>query len=168
MYGHADKQPPFLPWRTGLGPWTCRTRWQALRARRGRRWLLDLRRAHGTARAARARHAARTHRHPDRVRGRVRVAGAAEYVEHLSDRMGGRRAGRLPRLRCRQLRAAVDDDDPSWHVCRDTQGPDPDRRRALGAVVRHRAVIVPHPPERDGPPRGLQHGASDASGRPVP
>lgn len=22
MYGHADKQPPFLPWREGLGPWT--------------------------------------------------------------------------------------------------------------------------------------------------
>ena len=90
LYGHLDKQPEMTGWREGLGPWTpVLARRQALRPRRRRRRLLDVR----VARGARARCASRAMPHARCV---VLIEGCEEsgsfdlplYIEHLRERIG--------------------------------------------------------------------------------
>ena len=89
MYGHADKQPPLLPWREGLGPWTPVVKDGLLYGRGAADdgyAMFGALTALKALRASGAGHARTTLLIEFAEESGSR--GLAEYVEHLSDRIG--------------------------------------------------------------------------------
>ncbi len=148
LYGHLDKQPPMEGWSDGLGPVDPVLRdGQALRSRRRRRRLRRVRIDRRDRRVAAPRRF--------RTRAAWYLIEACEesgshdlpaYVDALASRIGSPELDRLPRLRLRQLRAAVGDDLAARPRRRHADRHPPGRRSALGRRHRHRAVDLPHRP----------------------
>ena len=129
---------------------------QALRPRRRRRRLRDLRRDHRDPGARPPGHRAPAHRRPDRdLRGK-RLVRPAGLPRRAATAPGQREPRRLPRLGRRQLRPALAHDQPARHGQRRAQGRDPDRRHPLGRRQRPRAVELSHPAPGARPPRGFE------------
>ncbi len=137
LYGHLDKQPEMTGWAEHLGPWTAGDRGrQALRPRRRRRWLCDLRFARGDSCAAGAERRARALRGDDRsLRGIGQLRSA---VLRRSSRRAHRQtvADRVSGFGLRQLRADVADDVAARH----------DRRQSDRARCSTKACIRAMPP----------------------
>ena len=106
----------------GLGPWTPTLRGRpALRPRRRRRRLRDLRRDHRDQGARPAGHRAAALRRPDRdLRGERLARPAVLRRRARRPRSGNVAPRRLPRQRRRQLRPALAHHQPARHASRGT------------------------------------------------
>ncbi len=154
LYGHLDKQPEMTGWSDHLGPWKPVLEGDAVRSRRRRRRLCDLRlarRDHGAAGAGHRAFALRRHDRGLRGIGQLRSA-----VLRRSSRRAHRQAvaDRVPRLGLRQLRAALADDVAARPDRRQSHRQGARRGRAFGRCVRRRRVELPHPAPGAVAPRG--------------
>ena len=139
----------------------------ALRPRRRRRRLRDLRRDHRDQVARPAGNRPAALRRPDRdLRGK-RLARPAVLRRRAARAARPHRPGRLPRQRRRQLRPALAHDQPARQHHRHAQGRDPDRGRALGRRQRPGAVELSHPAPGARPPRGFEDRAPPARELPL-
>ena len=119
---------------------------QALRPRRRRRRLRDLRLAR--PRSWRCRSSSVPHARCVVLIEACEESGSYDlpaYVDHLADAHRQAVARGVPRLRLRQLRPAVVHDVAARPGRRQPHGQGAERRRALRRRHRHRAVELPHP-----------------------
>ena len=158
LYGHLDKQPEMTGWDDGPRPVGTRAEGrQAVRPRRRRRRLRDLRLAGRDHGAAGTGCAARTLRGVDRS-----LRGIRQLRPACLRRPPGRShrqalPGRVPGLGLRQLRPAVVHHLAARHGRRQPDGEGAGGRRALGRCVRHRAVELPHHARAVVADRGRSH-----------
>ncbi len=165
LYGHLDKQPEFSGWRSDLGPWTPKLR---------RRPALTAAAAPTTATRSMPRiaaiealkaqgAAAPAHRRPDRDRRGERLRRPAVLRRGAACAAGRRQPGGLPRLRRRQLRAALADHLAARAGQRRAEGRGTRPRASIRATRQRRgAVELPHPAPPARPAGGQRHRAAAA------